>query len=789
MLRVRLQIRGRVQGVGFRPFVYRLAKTLNLAGSVKNDNRGVVVELEGEPESVDEFIRRLQRDIRYPARIDDLTREALGCDGSPEFRILPSSHLGAKETTMLADIAPCADCQREFNDPQDRRFQYPFTNCTYCGPRFTIIRDVPYDRRSTTMVGFRQCQLCQQEYDDPADRRFHAQPNACPDCGPQLTLLDAEGKSLAGGHAALVKAAEAIAHGQILALEGVGGFQLMVDARDENAVRRLRERKHRWEKPLAVMVTDLARAQALAEIVPEEAALLVSPEAPIVLVRRRHEAALAQNLAPENPYLGLMLPSSPLHHLLVQELGFPIVATSGNLSEEPICVSPREAIERLGSITDRLLVHDRPIERHADDSVAVVAAGAVQLFRRARGYAPLPVSLAARGPAVLALGGHLKNTVALALGDQCFVSQHIGDLDSVETRAAYLRVITDFLRLYESQPAVVAHDLHPDYASTQIAEELTATGGLLEGIPRFAVQHHHAHLASCLADAGTAEPVLGILWDGSGLGSDRTLWGGEFFFGNATSFERVACLQPFLLPGGDRAARSPRRIACALLYQLLGAEWLERRDIAAIAASTEQELRIMRNQIDRRILAPYTSSVGRLFDAVASLLELQQEVAFEGQAAMALEFVADPAEADAYPLVLIERTLVSSEDHSAPSASPKSIPLAGSGPARPGLSPRFYLDPTPLIEAILTDKAAGVCRSRMAARFHGALVTATVEVARRVSVGTVALSGGCFQNRLLLERCKAALSLQGHRVLTHHQVPTNDGGLALGQVAVARSRL
>ncbi|HEY5961888.1 MAG TPA: carbamoyltransferase HypF [Polyangiaceae bacterium] len=797
--RVRLSIRGRVQGVGFRPFVYRLAHDLQLCGWVRNDNRGVTSELEGRAERIAEFERRLHRDLRLPARIDDIRSDVIAPTGDFEFSILSSSSSGSKETTLLSDLAPCAACRSEIADPANRRYRYAFTNCTHCGPRFTIIRAVPYDRPNTTMAKFRQCERCQHEYDDPFDRRFHAQPNACPTCGPKLGLVDTKGAPLVAAPLALKAAADAIRQGAIVALLGIGGFQLIVDARNDAAVLRLRERKHRSEKPLAVMVGKLGEAEALADISPDEAALLVSPEAPIVLVRRRLDAELSPHLAPGNPYLGLMLPASPLHHLLLDELGFPIVATSGNLSEEPTCIDPTEARERLGSIADGFLVHDRPVERHADDSVAMVVGGDVQLVRRARGYAPLPVALATDGPPILALGGHVKSTVALAIADRCFLSQHIGDLDNVETRTAFLRVINDFLRMYEVRPKVVAHDLHPDYASTQIAEELTAPGGLLEGTPRIAVQHHHAHLAACLADAGTDDPVLGVLWDGTGLGTDRTIWGGEFLFGNAAGYERVACIQPLFLPGGDRSARSPRRVAVAMLYQLFGPDWLERRDIRCVAAMTAVELRLLYGQIERRILSPYSSSMGRLFDAVASILDLHHDVSFEGQAAMALEFLADPNETGSYPLNLIERTLLSSDlQHSAPSqphvshpdatVTTSPVPASSSRSSRPSLAPRFYLDPTGMFEALVADLERGVDKSLLAARFHGALVNAAVEVARRVGVGTVALSGGCFQNRYLLQRLKTALSRQGHRVLLHHQVPTNDGGLALGQIAVAREQ-
>lgn len=779
--RAHLEIRGRVQGVGFRPLVYRLATELGLSGWVYNDNRGVTLEIEGSEESIVTFEQRLRREVKPPARIDELGAVYVDCQGSSAFAIAPSRDAGTKDTTLLADIAPCEDCQREFRDPANRRHQYPFTNCTHCGPRFTIIRAVPYDRPNTTMAEFVQCTQCQSEYEDPTNRRFHAQPNACPECGPQLALVDATGTTSARGEAALNAAADAIRSGEVVALQGIGGFQLLVDARNDVAVRRLRTRKHRWEKPLAVMVVDLEAAESLTHFSAEEAALLVSPEAPIVLLRRRKQTALAQSVAPNNPYLGLLLPSSPLHHLLMQELHVPLVCTSGNLSEEPICIDPSEAWQRLGGIADRWLVHNRPIERHADDSVAMVVAGEVHLQRRARGYAPLPVILPTRSPTVLALGGHQKNTIALAVGDRCFVSQHIGDLDSLETRSTFLRVIADFVRLYAAKPVMLAHDLHPDYASSQIAEQLTAQGGLFQGTPRLAVQHHHAHLASCLLDAGTSEPVLGVIWDGSGLGADRTLWGGEFLIGNAAVYQRVACLLPFMLPGGDRSARTPRRVAVALLLQLLGADYLGRTDIAPIRHTSEQELRLVCGQLDKRILCPYTSSIGRLFDAVASLLDLRQDASFEGQAAMALEFAADPSETRAYPLRLVERTMLSAD------AAGEAMTQVGL--SRPGLMPRFYLDPTNLLEAILRDLARGVERSIISARFHLALVNAVVEIAGRVGIATVALSGGCFQNRMLLERCKGALEHEGHRVLLQHQVPANDGGLALGQVAVAISEL
>jgi hydrogenase maturation protein HypF len=758
-----------------------------LVGFVRNDSRGVVIEVQGPEACVREFERRLTFELRSPARIDEMNIEVLPSVQTAYFSILPSDPSGKKETTVLADIAPCADCLAELRDPSNHRYRYPFTNCTHCGPRFTIVQGVPYDRPNTTMKKFVQCPHCQAEYDDPSNRRFHAQPNACPHCGPSLRLLDGQGTEVAHKDEALAHAVRAVTSGKILALQGLGGFQLMVDATNDAAVERLRLRKHRWEKPFAVMVSSLDDAHRFARLDAIESALLASPEAPIVLVERRSDTALSALLAPGNPRIGLMLPSSPLHHLLMADLGLPVVATSGNHSEEPICIAPDEAVARLGNIADTLLVHDRPIERHADDSVISLTDGEPQLLRRARGYAPLPILLHERQPVVLALGGHLKNTVALSVGDRCFLSQHVGDLDSLETRNAFLRVINDFLRLYETRPVAIAHDLHDDYASSQIAEQLTQPGGLLDGLPRIQVQHHHAHLASCLADADVDEPVLGVVWDGSGLGTDRTIWGGEFLYGNAAQCERIASLLPFRLPGGDTSARSPRRIALALLLQHFSIERLQALGCRSLDATPPKERDLIAAQLEKKLFAPYTSSMGRLFDAVSSLLGLVQNATFEGQAAMALEFIAEPHHSQSYPLHIEESTLVSNNAEPRPShASPRN----GESPSVvPNVDTRFSLDPREMLETILMDVAQGVPPPIVSARFHNGLALAVAAVAHKVGAATVALSGGCFQNRLLTERCRTALSNQGHRVLVHRQVPPNDGGLALGQLAVACSRL
>ena len=763
--RLRLEVRGAVQGVGFRPFVYRLATELGVAGWVVNEPEGVRLEVEGERPRLERFAARLQAELPPRAAIHEMSASWLEPAGLAGFEIRASDGNGRRTAVVLPDAATCDDCRRELLDPADRRHGYPFTNCTNCGPRFSIVRALPYDRPNTTMAGFPMCPACRREYTHPLDRRFHAQPNACPVCGPQLALWGAAGEPLplSGTAAVLAAAAQALARGEILATKGLGGFHLMVDARSETAVERLRRRKRRPVKPLAVMVADVAQARALCEVPPEAEALLCAAEAPIVLLERRPHAALAAGVAPENHRLGVMLAYTPLHHLLLRAAGFPLVATSGNLSEEPICTDEREAVARLGGIADLFLVHDRPIERHVDDSVAWLLGGAPQVLRRARGYAPLPVRLADEVPPILAVGAHLKNTVALGVGRQVFLSQHVGDLESAEALGAFERVIADFLRLYEAAPVAVAHDLHPDYASTTWA---LRAPGLPAGVARVAVQHHHAHLAACLAEHGEPGPALGIVWDGTGAGADEhgrpdgSIWGGEFLLGDAAGYRRAAHLLPFRLPGGDAAVKEPRRVALALLWELLGEPALERDDLAPVRACLPAERRLLGSMLLRQVHAPWTTSMGRLFDGVAALLGLRQSAAFEGEAAMALEFVADAAERGAYPL-----------------------------PLRPAADGPAVLDWCELLDALLTDQRRGAAAPTMAARFHNALVAAMVAVARHVGEPRVALSGGCFQNRLLTERGATALQAAGFRVLLHRQVPPNDGGIALGQVVAAGYRL
>jgi hydrogenase maturation protein HypF len=752
--RLRLEVRGAVQGVGFRPFVYRLAEELGVNGWVANGPEGVLLEAEGLVETLNEFAQRVRSDAPPQAAIHELNAAWLAPCGHQGFEIRQSAQSGARTTVVLPDVALCDACRHELLSPGDRRFHYPFINCTNCGPRFSIIEALPYDRPNTTMARFTMCRECATEYHDPRNRRFHAQPNACPVCGPRIALWDGDGSTMNVDH--VVEAAgRAIRNGLIVAVKGIGGFHLMVNALDAPAVDRLRAVKRRGTKPFAVMVRDLAAAELLCEVDDCARQLLASAAAPVVLLPKRNPCAAAESVAPGNPWLGLMLPYAPLHHLLLQEVQLPLVATSGNLSEEPICTDELEAVKRLRGLADVFLVHNRPIERHVDDSVTVVAAGAPRIMRRARGYAPLPVLLRAEIPEILAVGAHMKNTVALSKGKQVFLSQHIGDLEAVQSTQAFERVVADFLRLYESTPAAVAHDLHPEYTSTLFAQR----NDFLPGVARVPVQHHHAHLASCLAENNVDAPALGIIWDGTGYGTDGTIWGGEVLLGDANDFERVGSLRAFRLPGGDAAAREPRRTAIAMLFAMYGSHAFEMK-LPPFADLPMPNAVLLQTMLEQGVRSPWTSSAGRLFDGISALLGIRLQSAFEGDAAMALEFAADPHETGAYALPL--RTL---EDES------------------------VVLDWSELVSDMLGDRARGASVPTAAARVHNALVHGMVAVARAVGQPRVALSGGCFQNRRLLEHGARELSENGFEVLLHRQVPPNDGGVSLGQAVVAAARL
>lgn len=785
MIRLKLAIRGAVQGVGFRPFVFRLATELGLKGWVNNSAQGVFIELEGGQPELERFRLRLEAEKPPRSFIQSLASSWLDPVGYANFEIRASEDGGAKSALVLPDISTCPDCLREVFDPQDRRYFYPFTNCTNCGPRFSIIEALPYDRANTSMRAFTMCPQCQEEYNDPRNRRFHAQPNACPVCGPRLELWDSQGKpltasSIEGSRAALDATAAALRTGRIVAVKGLGGFQLLVDARDDVAVRRLRELKHREEKPFALMFSSVEAVRTVCEVSLLEDRLLRSPEAPIVLLRRlhasriTHHATLSPSVAPGNPYLGVMLPCTPLHHLLLSVCAFPLVATSGNLSDEPICIDERDALERLSGIADLFLVHNRPIVRHVDDSIVRVMAGREMVLRRARGYAPLPLMLPKAesiAPSVLAVGAHLKNAIALSLGSQVFISQHIGDLETDLAYEAFRRVIADFKRLYDAEPAVVAADAHPDYLSAKFARSQAPSSAT-----RYvSVQHHVAHVLSCMAENEVPAPALGVSWDGTGYGLDGTIWGGEFFLVTEAACERVAHLRPFRLPGGDQSVKEPRRTAMGLLFEAFGASAFQMADVAAVRACSRAELASFKTMLTRQLNSPLTSSAGRLFDAVAALTNLRQRVRFEGQAAMELEFaIGDIDTVEAYPMPVLEP---------APSSE---VPTADSALRTPHSA--LLLDWSPLLQALLADLSRNQPPGVVSAKFHNALVEGMVSIARRIGQERVVLSGGCFQNRYLTERAIGRLRQEGFRPYWHQRVPPNDGGICLGQIVAALRR-
>jgi hydrogenase maturation protein HypF len=757
-VRVRARVEGTVQGVGFRPFVYRLASELELSGHVLNDSRGVLLEVEAAAPTVDRFLERLSAEAPPLARVERVLTDELPSTGQRGFSILASPSAGEPSAPVTADSATCEDCLAELFDPADRRYRYPFVNCTNCGPRFTIVRGVPYDRPLTTMAGFDMCAACRAEYEDPSDRRFHAQPNACPDCGPSARLLDSRARAV-GDVDAVRAAAAALVEGAVVAVKGLGGFHLACRADHETAVAGLRARKHREDKPFALMAAGLPAVRRLVRTEPDDEALLVSRERPIVLMRRRPDANVAEAVAPLSPDLGVMLPYSPLHHLLLADAEVSLVMTSGNVSDEPIAYRDEDALERLSGIADLFLVHDRPIETRTDDSVLRTAAVGGQrrplLLRRSRGYVPaslgLPVPAASH---LLACGAELKNTFCLAKGERAWIGHHVGDLRNFETLCSFADGIEHFKRLFAVEPEVIAHDLHPEYLSTKYAHDL-------DDVRLIGVQHHHAHLAACLAEHGDAGPALGAIYDGTGYGTDGAVWGGELLHGDLERFERVGHLLPVRMPGGEAAIRQPWRMACAWLVAAL-----ERSpDIpAALAHTVRAEAWHQVASLARSGLAsPLTTSAGRLFDAVAALCGVRAEVTYEGQAAVELEALCDPAEAGAYPL-----------------------PLAWE-------AGRQVLDARPTVLALADEVAGGVRAPVAAARFHNTLAIATATAceaaADRLGTRTVVLSGGVFQNRRLLEGTAERLAAAGLRVLTPRLVPPNDGGIAYGQAAVAAARL
>jgi hydrogenase maturation protein HypF len=759
-VRRRIRVRGVVQGVGFRPFVWELAHRHQLAGSVCNTSGAVLIEVEGGVEAVDAFIAELR--VRPPrlARIVAVDVEGLATRSEAGFEIVESRAVAGEYQPVSPDAATCADCLAEILDPADRRHRYPFTNCTACGPRFTIIQALPYDRPSTTMRRFPMCDACRAEYEDPADRRFHAQPNACPRCGPRLWLADPRGVEQGGD--ALHLAAAALREGAVVALKGLGGFQLACDATDEAAVARLRARKRRPAKPFAIMVVDAAAARRLCEVGDAEAEILEGTARPVLLLRRLPGASgIAAPVAPGVGELGVMLPYTPLHHLLLREVGRPLVMTSGNVSEEPIARDNDEALERLAGIADLFLLHDRDIHARYDDSVTRVIAGDERVIRRARGHCPLPVPLQERDVAVLAFGAHLKNTFCALREGDAFVGPHIGDLDHPLTLRHQEESLATCLRLFAVHPEVVACDLHPDYASTALAEAWAASTGTGEPVR---VQHHHAHIASVMAEHGLRGRLLGVAFDGVGHGTDGGIWGGEFLLCDEARFTRAGHLAAVRQPGGDLCAREGWRMAAAYLSAAGLADetppdWL--RDAAG--APEERRWRLVVRVAGSPTAAPLSTSAGRLFDAVASLLGVAHHSTFEAEAAMRLETLAagiDPRDTERYPVSM----------HGEP----------------------LQIDTVDLVRRLVADRRRGVPVALLAARFHETLAEAVraacVRLCDAAGLRRVALSGGVFQNALLLERVDALLRESGLEPYANRSVPANDGGISLGQVLVAAAR-
>jgi hydrogenase maturation protein HypF len=763
MERRAVTIRGIVQGVGFRPFVSRLARECGLVGSIRNESGAVCIEVEGEAQSLDHFCDELA--IRPPplAVIDEVACAVLGCRGELDFTIAESLRRCSGDIFISPDVATCDDCLRELFDPADRRYRYPFLNCTHCGPRLTIVESAPYDRERTTMASFAMCRDCRNEYEDPRNRRYHAQPTCCPSCGPQLQLITNRGTPLKVADP-IEQFARALGDSRIGALKGLGGYHLVCDASNRHAVSELRRRKHRDEKPFAVLLADIEQAEQFCHVDAAERALLGSPRRPIVLLRKRDRvlaqcsqpAPLASEVAPNNPYLGIMLPYTPLHHLLVKAVdGMPLVMTSGNRTNEPIAYRDDAALSQLGEIADLFLMHNRPIQVRCDDSVTRSIAGHESLVRRSRGYAPAPTRLPVACPyPILAVGGQLKNTFALGRASSAFLSHHAGDLDDYEAFRAFEHDIRWYEELFDIQPRLIAHDLHPDYASTSYAQGRAAA----TGFDTLAVQHHHAHVAACMAEHGLQGEVIGVAFDGTGLGTDRTIWGGEFLIADYGRFRRGAHLRYVPLPGGDRAIREPWRSA---LSHALDAGC--QSSLAATVSPADQKA--IERMIDRRLNCPLTSSVGRLFDAVAALIGVRGVVAFEAQAAMELEWLATKVATDgSYPFE-IER--LAESDASAPDV----------------------IDTRPLLRAVAADLRRGTGRERIARRFQSTLVEMIAAQCGRLRDATeldrVVLTGGVFMNALLTCETATRLTADGFRVFRHRLVPANDGGLSLGQLAVA----
>ncbi|PKM81916.1 MAG: carbamoyltransferase HypF [Firmicutes bacterium HGW-Firmicutes-14] len=748
-------VRGTVQGVGFRPFIYRLAHRHSLNGIIINNPQGVEIDVEGKQGAIDKFIEAIRKEAPPLAKIEDISLKKLATAGYTDFKIGETERCGSADMPVAVDVAVCSDCLKEMFDPSDRRYGYAFINCTNCGPRFTIIRDLPYDREFTTMRAFPMCPDCITEYNDPGDRRFHAQPNACHSCGPAVTLRDSSG-GIVKTKNPVQRAAVLLADKHILAVKGLGGYHLVCNALDNDTVSALRERKVREDKPFAVMSADINQAGEYCVISDEEAALLETPARPIVLLKKKNNL-IAEEVSPGNSFNGMMLPYTPLHHLLFQYLNFPLVMTSGNLSDEPITYEDPDAFMRLGQIADFFLTHNREICHRCDDSVTRIYRGREYLLRRSRGYVPAPITLPWEMGQVLAVGGEQKNTFCLTKGRNVFVSHHIGDLENLETLQAFEREIKIYKKLFNVEPELVAYDMHPEYLSTKYALDLP-------GIRTIGIQHHHAHIAACMAENGLDGWVLGVAFDGTGFGPDGSIWGGEFLYASLADFKRAAHLKYVPMPGGARAVKEPWRMAAGYLYSQFGSDWRKQKEAPFLSQKNGMLLDALEQVMEKWINCPPTSSMGRFFDAVASIIGIRQEVNYDGQAAIEMEQVALKAEEK----VDITYNYVIKEG----------------GP--------WEIDTEPVIMEILNDLKRGKGPGYAAYRFHHTvkeIITAVCLRAReKYRENRVALSGGVFQNMLLLDLVHRDLEKNGFQVYVHSIVPANDGGISLGQAVIANER-
>jgi hydrogenase maturation protein HypF len=753
MKRAEIGITGIVQGIGFRPFIYNLAQKHLILGWVLNNEKGVLIDAESEDGNLDRFIQDIPKLAPPLARIESFDVKYLEPLGYTTFEIRKSEEAQEKFVLISPDVATCDQCLSELFSAKNFRYHYPFINCTLCGPRFTIIKDIPYDRHKTTMAPFVMCPVCQKEYEDPSDRRFHAQPNACPACGPSLRLVDREGKEVPGD--AIEETLNLLSKGQILAIKGLGGFHLACDARNQDAVSSLRARKFREDKPFAVMCRNLEEVKEHCEVTEEEEKLLQGVERPVVILRRKKISAVARAVAPYQDTLGTMLPYSPLHHLLLNGPLKTLVMTSGNVSDEPISYNNEEAFHRLSKIADYFLFHNREIHMRCDDSVTRIFEGRPYILRRSRGYVPFPIKLSFPLSTILACGGELKNTFCLTRGNYAFMSHHIGDLENLETLTSFEEGIEHFKKLFYIEPEALAYDLHPDYLSTQYALSIP-------NIPKIGVQHHHAHIVSAMVENGMEGDVIGVALDGTGFGLDGTLWGGEFVKANLRDFDRLAHLKRVPMPGGSMAIKEPWRMAMVYLLEAFGKE-ASRLKIDLMKRINFQKWDILEKAIEKKVNAPLTSSMGRLFDAVSSLLSIRDEVHYEGQAAIELEKIADDGVKEAYLFCLRE----------------DEKPMA--------------IDPTEMIRGIVHDLIEGAPTSKISGKFHQTISRIIVETCETIrskeKLNRVVLSGGVFQNILLLSLVTEGLKRSGFAVYTHHLVPTNDGGISLGQAVVAHMRL